>query len=110
MPKSGHQPQVDAAVQSAQDVRTVHSSEPGGAGGGGGGVEPLAKDVQLKTDRTGSVVQIESLTPQLLLMVLKRALEVTYWRDPADVVGMMLQPNDRVAVPSFALSKEISTA
>ena len=55
-------------------------------------------------------MQIEFATPQLLLMVLKRALEVMYWRDPADVVGMMLQPNDSVAVPSLALSKEISTA
>ena len=47
MPKSGHQPQVDAAVQAAQDVSTVHPSATGGAGGEGGGVEPLEKDVQL---------------------------------------------------------------
>ena len=55
-------------------------------------------------------MQIEFATPQLLLMVLKRALEVMYFRDPADVVGIMLQPNDSVAVPALALSKEIPTA
>ena len=31
LPKSGHQPQADAAVQSAQDVSTVHPSATRGA-------------------------------------------------------------------------------
>ena len=100
IPKFRHQPQPDEKVQSKQEERNVHGS---------GGTEPLAKEAQLKTDRTGSVAQIEFATAQLLLMVLKRVSAVMYWRDPNDVVGIMLQPKDNVAVLPLEL-KEISTA
>lgn len=110
VPKFGHQPQADAEVHERQDVKLVeHSSGAGGDGGAGGGAEPLAKVVQLKTDRIESVVQIELSATQLLLIVLKRVLAVMYWRNDA-VAGTMLQPNDNVAVPSLALSKEMFTA
>ena len=108
-PEFGHQPQAAAEVHRTQDVLTAHSSEAGGEGGGDGGEEPLAKAVQLKTDKTESVVQIELSAAQLLLMVLKRVLAVMYWREDT-VAGTMLQPNDNVAVPSLALAKEMSTA
>jgi hypothetical protein len=98
--KLGHQPQPDEKVQSKQEERNVHGS---------GGIEPLVKDAQLKTDRTGSVAQIEFATAQLLLMELKRVSAVMYRRDPNDEVGTMLQPKDNVAVLPLAL-KEICTA
>jgi hypothetical protein len=56
--KFGHQPHAAAIVQSEQDERAAHASATGG-GGGDGGMEPLAKAVQLKTDKTGSELQTE---------------------------------------------------
>lgn len=102
----GHQPQDAAAVQSEQDEYAAQLS----AGGEEGGAEPLEKDAQLKTDRTGSVLQVEFATPQLILMVLRRVLAVMYRRDPVDVVRMTLHPNDNVAVPPLALDIVMLTA
>ena len=70
--------------------------------GEGDGIEPVEKAVQLKTDSTGSVVQTELSTPQLLLMEFKSVAAVTYERDPEDEVHdamRVLHPNDNVAVP-----------
>jgi hypothetical protein len=67
--------------------------------GVGVGIEPPEKAVQLKTDSTGSVVQTELSTPQLLLMEFKSVAAVTYERDPEDDAMRVLHPNDNVAVP-----------
>jgi len=105
----GHQPQDAAAVQSEQDEYAAQLSA-GGEEGGDGGAEPLENDAQLKTDRTGSVLQVEFATPQLILMVLRRVLAVMYRRDPVDVVRITLHPNDNVAVPPLALDNVMLTA
>ena len=105
----GHQPQDAAAVQSEQDEYAAQLSA-GGEEGGDDGAEPLENDAQLKTDRTGSVLQVEFATPQLILMVLRRVLAVMYRRDPVDVVRITLHPNDNVAVPPLALNNVMFTA
>jgi hypothetical protein len=107
--KAEHQPQLAADVQSKHDVSELQVSG-GGGGGGGAGTEPVENAVQLKTDSTGSVVHIEFATPQLLLMVLKRVLEVMYAIFPLDDVRTTLQPNDKVAVPWVELDNEMLTA
>jgi hypothetical protein len=79
-----HHPQPDAEVQSTHDENEPQTSA-GGGGGGGGGTEPLTKDVQLKTESTGSVEQTEFANPQFNLIALRRSPAVMYSKD-RDVV------------------------
>ena len=101
----GHQPQDAAAVQPEQDEYAAQLSAGGEEGGDGG-----ENDAQLKTDRTGSVLQVEFATAQLILMVLRRVLAVMYRRVPLDEVIITLHPNDNVAVPPLALNNVMFTA
>ena len=106
--RAGHHPQELAEVQSRQVGKELHLSM---TGGGGAGAAPLAKAVQLNTDRTGSRVHGELASPQLFLMVFSRVLAVTYAKTGVAIeLITVLHPNVREAVPSGVYAVEMLMA
>ena len=107
--RAGHHPQELAEVQSRQVDKELHVSAAGG--GGGAGAAPLAKAVQSNTDRTGSRVHGELVSPQLFLMVFSRVFAVTYAKaEGAYELIKRLHPNVNEAVPSGVVGTEMLMA
>ena len=107
--RAGHHPQELAEVQSRQVDKELQVSAAGG--GGGAGAAPLAKAVQSNTDRTGSRVHGELVSPQLFLMVFSRVLAVTYAKTGvAYELITVLHPNINEAVPSGVVGTEMLMA
>ena len=107
--RAGHHPQELAEVQSRQVDKELHESAAGG--GGGAGAAPLAKAAQSNTDRIGSRVHGELVSPQLFLMVFSRVFAVTYAKaEDAYELIKRLHPNVNEAVPSGVVGTEMLMA